>query len=133
MKQVILASKSPRRLELLSMLGYDVHTVISDVDESKITAESPDKLALYLSKAKAEAVDKILTDNSLPIIAADTLVCVNNEILGKPKDRSDAERMLKLLSGKTHQVHTGYTVIYNNITRSPPLNSDFLEPVRIIT
>ncbi len=111
MKQIILASKSPRRLELLSMLGYDVRTVISYVDESKITAESPDKLALALSKAKAEAVCKILTNSSLPIIAADTLVCINNEILGKPKDRKDAERMLRLLSGKTHQVHTGYTVI----------------------
>lgn len=111
--KVILASKSPRRLELLTMLGYEVEAHVSDVDESAVSAESPEMLAIALSKAKAEAVSKELQAIDLPIIAADTIVCVGSEILGKPKDRNDAERMLKLLSGKRHQVHTGYTVIIN--------------------
>jgi septum formation protein len=111
--KVILASKSPRRLELLSMIGCEVTTLVSDVDESKISAQTPEMLALALSKAKADAVYNILKDDSIPIVAADTLVCVENEILGKPKDRNDAKRMLKLLSDKAHQVHTGYTVLFN--------------------
>ena len=95
------------------MIGCEVTTVVSDVDESKISAQTPEMLALALSKAKADAVYNILKDDSIPIVAADTLVCVENEILGKPKDRNDAKRMLKLLSDKAHQVHTGYTVLFN--------------------
>ena len=124
--KVILASKSPRRLELLTLLGYEVETVVSDVDEDKISAETPELLALELSKAKATAVFEASNHVSLPIVAADTLVCVDNVILGKPKDRRDAERMLRLLSGKTHQVHTGYTVIYGGKTLSYCDSSDVI-------
>ena len=110
--KIILASKSPRRLELLTMLGFEVRTVVSHVDESAITADSPSLLAKMLAHAKAEAVLKELNDSSLPIIAADTLVEVNGRILGKPRDRYDAVSMLKELSGSLHLVHTGISVIY---------------------
>ncbi|MBQ7780052.1 MAG: septum formation protein Maf [Clostridia bacterium] len=111
---VILASKSPRRHELLSMLGFGIKTVVSDVDEDLITADTPALLASKLAHTKALAVANEVGTNDLPIIAADTLVEVNGEILGKPKDAADARRMLKMLSGSVHYVHTGISVIYRN-------------------
>ncbi len=111
-KEVILASKSPRRLELLTMLGYHVKTVISDVDEASVKADTPSSLAAKLAHLKAQAVMNEIPETSLPIIAADTLVEVNGEILGKPKGREDAKRMLLLLSDTEHCVHTGISVIY---------------------
>ncbi len=110
---IILASKSPRRLELLSMLGYNVKTVVSDVDEDAISAETPELLASRLAHEKATAVANELDNTSLPIVAADTLVEINGEILGKPRDKDDAIRMLKLLSGNIHYVHTGISVIFD--------------------
>ena len=112
-KDVILASKSPRRYELLSMLGYNVKTIVSDVDEDAITAETPVLLASKLAHAKACAVADEVGKTVLPIIAADTLVEINGEILGKPKNESDARRKLALLSGNVHYVHTGISVILN--------------------
>lgn len=110
---IILASKSPRRYELLTMLGYNVKTIVSDVDEDAISAENPALLASKLAHAKANAVWREIGMTSLPIVAADTLVEINGEILGKPKNEDDARRMLKLLSGKSHYVHTGISVILN--------------------
>lgn len=112
-KSIILASKSPRRHELLSMLGYQIKTIVSDVDEDGVTADTPPLLASKLAHTKALAVANEIEKTDLPIIAADTLVEVNGEILGKPKDEADARRMLMLLSGSAHYVHTGISVIYN--------------------
>ena len=112
-KDVILASKSPRRYQLLTMLGFQIKTVVSDVNEDEITAETPELLASKLAHEKALAVAKEIKETNLPIIAADTLVEINGEILGKPKNEADARRMLKLLSGSTHSVHTGISIIYN--------------------
>lgn len=112
MNKVILASKSPRRLELLTMLGFDVTTVVSNVNEDSITADSPVDLARKLALLKAEAVYKELNPDRIPIVAADTLVEVNGQILGKPKDAIDAKKMLMSLSGRPHYVHTGLSVIY---------------------
>ncbi len=109
---VILASKSPRRYELLSMLGYNITVVVSDVDEDAIHAPAPSSLASLLAHTKAQAIASEIENISLPIIAADTLVEINGEILGKPKNEADARRMLKLLSGNIHYVHTGISVIY---------------------
>lgn len=111
-KNIILASKSPRRHELLSMLGFEIKTVVSDVDEDAINAETPALLASKLAHTKALAVANEVGKTDLPIIAADTLVEVNGKILGKPKDEADARRMLKMLSGSVHYVHTGISVIY---------------------
>ncbi len=112
-KDVILASKSPRRYELLSMLGYNVKTIVSEVNEDAITAETPALLASKLAHAKALAVANEVGQTDLPIVAADTLVEIGGEILGKPKNEADARRMLTMLSGNAHSVHTGISVILN--------------------
>ena len=107
MARLILASQSPRRLELLSRFGISFETFVPAVDEScSLPAAEAVKL---LSRRKAFA-----TASSFPdafILAADTLVSVNGASLGKPSGRDDAVRMLQLLSGRTHQVFTGVTVI----------------------
>ncbi len=110
--KVILASKSPRRHELLSMLGFEISTIVSDVDEDKVTADTPELLASRLAHEKAVAVANEVGNADLPIIAADTLVEIGGEILGKPKDEADARRMLTALSGNVHYVHTGISVIF---------------------
>lgn len=115
MMQVVLASKSPRRLELLRMLGLDVIQSVSDVDESKVSANSPVELVEKLSLLKAEAVRGSMGD-ALPIIAADTVVEYDGNILGKPKSPENAKEMLRTLSGRTHNVHTGLTIIYGGKT-----------------
>ncbi len=112
-KDIILASKSPRRYELLTMLGFNVKTIVSDLDEDAITAESPSLLASKLAHTKALAVANEVGNTELPIVAADTLVEVDGEILGKPKNEADAYRMLRLLSGSVHYVHTGISVLLN--------------------
>lgn len=115
----ILASKSPRRKEILSNLGLDFEIVTSEADESYEKGSDPRDVVMLLSAKKAAAVKehlmlegRDLTDTV--IIAADTVVATSyGEILGKPKDIEDAERMLTLLSGSVHSVLSGITVIYD--------------------
>ena len=107
---IILASKSPRRQELLRGMGIEFSIMTKETDES-FPAEMPlDEVPKYLSLQKSLA----FTDDELPsdylLITSDTVVICEGEILGKPKDRKDAARMLQLLSGKTHHVVTGVTV-----------------------
>lgn len=104
---LILASKSPRRKELLSMITEDFVIKSADVDESLPDAVRPDKAVEYLSKIKAEPFNNGMDT----IIGADTVAAVDGKILGKPKDRTDAFTMLKMLSGKYHSVFTGVTII----------------------
>lgn len=111
----ILASKSPRRQELLKHIISDFKIIVSNVDENKIKA-SPYDLPLELSKAKAKAV--FINYPNDVVIAADTVVIVNNEVLGKPINDEDAKRMLHLLSKKTHDVVTGFTIISKEKTIS---------------
>ena len=113
MKKIILASKSPRRLELLRMLGLNVETVSPDIDESVIEADSPSHLAEKLAKMKAEKVYRDLRPEGCPVVAADTLVEIGGKILGKPRSVAEAGEMLRALSGKLHYVHTGLAVIYS--------------------
>lgn len=109
MKKVILASASPRRSEILKNLNIQFEVKTSDLDESKYSITSPAELVQLLSYDKAR---KIQDDNgdSL-IIAADTVVAMNEKILGKPKDEMQAFEYLKQLSGKTHEVYTGITIL----------------------
>ncbi len=117
MKKIILASQSPRRKELLAQAGIEFQIITSDVEE-KITHTKPRDIAESLSCHKAEDVYSKLIDRygeleagkSL-VIGADTIVAIEDRILGKPKDRADAYEMMKLLSGKTHQVYTGVTLV----------------------
>ena len=107
---IILASKSPRRQELLRGMGVEFEILTKETDES-FSPEMPlDEVPKYLSLQKSLA----FTDEELPadylLITSDTVVICEGEILGKPKDKEDAERMLRLLSGKTHHVVTGVSV-----------------------
>ncbi len=104
---IILASKSPRRRELLSLITEDFTIKTADVDESLPDNIQPDKAVEYLSKIKAEP----FKNDADTIIGADTVVAVDGIILGKPKDRNDAYNMLKMLSGRYHSVFTGVTII----------------------
>ncbi|MCK8828231.1 Maf family protein [Natroniella acetigena] len=108
MEKVILASSSPRRRKLLSKLGVEFEVRPSGIDEKKVKEDKPAKLVQKLSFLKAE--DVIDGQNEV-VIAADTVVSINREILGKPKDFEEAHRMLTKLSGQKHQVLTGVTVM----------------------
>jgi septum formation protein len=108
--EIILASASPRRHELLLQIGIESTVMPADIDESSIRHDEPTRLAVQLARAKALAVAPRGTP-TLPILAADTVVAVAGEILEKPQDVADARRMLSLLSGKTHQVITGVAVL----------------------
>lgn len=111
MKKIILASASPRRKELLEQIGLEFTVMPSDVEENPAST-LPQDVVIELSKEKARDVwERIGQDDSL-VISADTIVSVEGEILGKPKDEEDAVRMLGLLSGKEHQVYTGITMIW---------------------
>ena len=112
----ILASASPRRKEILENLGLRFMVVTSDADET-CELKDPDALTMELSKRKGLAVrDSLLERGELDadtvIIASDTVVACCGEILGKPKDKKDAERMMRLLSGRSHTVTSGVAIIY---------------------
>ena len=108
--QIILASNSPRRKELLSGLDipYSVVT-LPDIDESYPEHLQAEEIPLFISKKKCDAYKPIMKEDSL-LITADTIVWHEEKVFGKPKDRTDAKRMLMSLSGKTHQVITGVTL-----------------------
>lgn len=106
-----MASNSPRRKELLAGLGYPFEVrVLSGIDESYPAALPVGEVARFIAKKKADAYRQIISSEEL-VITADTVVIVGNEILGKPRDEADAVRMLRLLSGKTHQVMTGVCLL----------------------
>lgn len=112
-----LASKSPRRRELLAGLGFSFQVISADADESYPATLSGGDIPLYISRAKARACASMLQAGDV-LLAADTIVWVEGEVLGKPHDAADAARMLRLLSGCTHQVYTGFTIIKDGVEHS---------------
>lgn len=110
--EIILASGSPRRKELLEQAGYTFHIEVSDADEN-IKKEHPGNLVEELSWRKASAVAQLHQHSSenCIVIGADTVVVLDGKVLGKPADEADAERMLAELSGCTHQVYTGVALL----------------------
>lgn len=116
--KIILASASPRRRELVKLLNCDFLCMTADADET-IETNNPALAVEMLSDRKASAVKNALPnfenlDGTNVIIGADTVVVCDGEIMGKPKDKDDAFRMLRKLSGKAHSVYTGITLIWNN-------------------
>ena len=109
-KKIILASKSPRRQELLRLMDLDFRIVLKDVDESYPEGLSPEEIAVYIAKKKAEAFDEMVTDEV--VLTADTIVSIGDKILGKPETEEHAVEMLNILSGNTHQVITGVCLFY---------------------
>jgi septum formation protein len=109
-KKIILASRSPRRVELLAQLGVQCEIAPADIDESALAGEDPSLYVQRLAKAKALAIAATRTGPALPILAADTTVALGQEILGKPADAVEALAMLSRLSGSVHLVHTAVAV-----------------------
>lgn len=108
-RQIVLASASPRRKEILGNAGIDFAVAVADIQETLDPSMEPGKLARLLSKQKAHAIAHRYRDAL--VIAADTFIVFKKHRLGKPKSRIDARRMLHMLSGKTHSVITGFTVL----------------------
>lgn len=106
--RIVLASASPRRLELLASAGVEFDVFASDIPEEPIPGEAPSDFAVRLAKDKAVATAARVEGRWF--IGADTIVVCDNEIMGKPADEAEAVRMLKKLSGVPHEVITGYAI-----------------------
>lgn len=106
--EIILGSQSPRRRELMGLLRIPFVIRVADIDETMDPAKDPFHEVARVSRLKAEAIPR---QNDDIVIAADTIVVCEGQVLGKPKDEADAFRMLRLLSGRAHQVMTGLTVL----------------------
>jgi septum formation protein len=109
---IILASKSPRRQELLKLMDLDFRIVLKEVDESYPDGLTPEEIAVYIAQKKAKAFDELVGDEV--VLTADTIVSIDGHILGKPETEQHAMEMLKMLSGKTHQVITGVCLFYQH-------------------
>jgi septum formation protein len=103
--RLILASASPRRAELLRAAGFEFDIVPAHVDESRLDDEEPADYVSRIARVKAQAAPADLPDDV--VIGADTVVVIGSQVLGKPRDQEEAERMLGLLAGRTHEVFTG--------------------------
>jgi len=111
---IVLASGSPRRAEILTSVGWEFTRVVPDIDESERDGESPEVYVQRLAQEKADAVTHMRTDAI--VLAADTTVVVEGAILGKPNDLEHAREMLRILSGRWHDVLTGVAVCKNGVT-----------------
>jgi len=117
LSHVVLASASPRRRELLALIFSEFEVVPSEFDESEMPGDlAPAESVLYSARMKARDVARKYPDSL--VIGADTIVVVDDAILGKPGDSEDAARMLRMLSGREHQVYTGITVIASEKERA---------------
>lgn len=115
---MILASQSPRRIELMREAGFDVRVIPADIDETPLPNETPFDLVERLARAKAQTVATQHGNTDETVLAADTIVTLDGALLGKPVDEADAKRMLRRLSGRTHQVATGVCIVHEAKTRS---------------
>ena len=108
MKRLILASNSPRRRELLEQIGVEFEVIPSNAEE-KVTKQEPSEVVEELSRQKAEDIAASVEDGI--VLGADTVVCQDGQIMGKPKDEADAKQMLQKLQGEEHSVYTGGTIL----------------------
>lgn len=123
---LLLASNSPRRKELLTQLGYQFDIVKIDVDESYPSDLKPHEIAEYVSAKKAKAFD--VNENEI-LLTSDTIVALDQKILLKPKDENEAFEMIKSLSGKVHQVYTAFTLkaVDSEISKTSKTDVEFSE------
>ena len=111
--KLVLASKSPRRSEILKNAGIDFTVRVADADETIPDGTKPEDAVVFLAARKALAVEK---NDDETVLGADTIVVLDDKILGKPKDKEDAYNMIKSLSGRVHSVFTGVCAIGNGIS-----------------
>ena len=123
---LLLASNSPRRKELLTQLGYQFDIVMIDVDESYPSDLKPHEIAEYVSAKKAKAFD--VNENEI-LLTSDTIVALDQKILLKPKEENEAFEMIKSLSGKVHQVYTAFTLkaVDSEISKTSKTDVEFSE------
>ena len=130
MTALVLASASPRRQELLRVLGLDFTVVPADIDERELPGEVPIAYVERVARQKVEAVvaalgaDADADPDGVVVLAADTTVDVDGEILAKPVDDATAKRMLRLMSGRTHQVHTAVVLSDRGLVRAVTVTTD---------
>ena len=120
MSEVVLASASPRRQQLLSLLLADFRCLPMDVDESPLSGETPESYVLRLARLKTEAA----LEPGRVVIGSDTTVCLRGELLHKPQDYDDAHGMLSRLSGQTHQVFTAIAIAKDSMIRDAVVTTD---------
>ena len=113
---IVLASASPRRRELLQQIGVRCQVMPVDIDESPLADEMPTDYVSRLASEKAEAASNLIGNDHPPVLGADTIVELQGELLGKPADSAQAVEMLTRLSGATHQVHTAVAVVCHGAT-----------------
>lgn len=111
--KIYLGSKSPRRRELLKDIGLDFQCISKEVEEDFPASLRGEEVACFLSELKAKALLDDLTEQDL-LITSDTIVCIEDDVLGKPKNREEAIEILSRLSGNVHDVITGVTLCYQN-------------------
>jgi septum formation protein len=111
MVEIILASASPRRMELLRQIGVQFQQQVAEIDENLRHNETPDAYVTRLALEKARAVHALVGDDEVPVLGADTAVVVDNEILGKPRDEVHAARMLRQLAGREHRVLSAVALV----------------------
>ena len=116
---MILASQSPRRIELMREAGYNIRVIPADIDETPFDGEAPLTLVERLARAKAAAVAAEYAEPNELTVAADTIVTFDGKILGKPATEDEARTMLRELSGRTHQVATGVCIVKAGDTAAP--------------
>ncbi len=121
MQKIILASRSPRRKQILELANVPFEVNSIETDESHPADLTPEEITIYIARNKAKAVchtlnykNKQSSAVNLPLLSADTIVVLDNEIIGKPADRNAAIKTLQKLSGKQHEVITGVVILYNN-------------------
>ncbi len=112
MQKIILASQSPRRKQLLEWAEIPFEVLVKETDESYPENLSIEEIAIHIARNKALAIIKTVK-TPVPILAADTMVVLQNQIIGKPRDRNEAIEILSKLSGKQHYVITGVVILYN--------------------
>lgn len=123
MKNLILASGSPRRRELLGCFGFDLKIIKPDTDETVDPALTPQEVVVSLALQKGNAVAHIVGTKT-PLLSADTIVVIDDEIINKPADKDDAINMISKLSGRTHSVFTGVAIFFNDTVDTFFVKSD---------
>ena len=118
-EKIILASRSPRRADILRSVGWPFEVIVADIDETRYDGEAPMDYVRRLSLAKAQVVASKIEEGL--VLGADTTVAVDNHILEKPVDDDDARRMLKLLSGRWHEVLTAVALVRRGLEREPAI------------
>ncbi len=125
MSKFILASSSPRRRDILNQIGIEFEVIESNADEEILDKRSPEEYVKILAERKAKSVFDSISEDDVVVIGADTVVVYNNDIIGKPQDKKDAFKTLRMLQGNKHTVYTAISVFYKQPDNDVIFETDF--------